>query len=222
MSGESGSGDAAPQSVAEMKAFLRSAGVSFADCVEKADLQRRVQQTKANMTAAGGGNTAAPQQQQVKSCDCMQGGPHSHGDVAAAAAAAAASSAASSSSSSSSGGGALIRSIAVGPLQCNCTIIADPVSKEAVLIDPGGDADKIFALIKEMGVKVVLILVTHAHFDHFLAAEEVRRHTGARVGRLTCAADDARHGCPGAEASFGRTGLRFGRWDGIAFRDQRR
>lgn len=76
---------------------------------------------------------------------------------------------------------AFVRSIAVGPLSCNMTIIADPVSKEALLIDPGGDADKILALIKEMGVSVKQILVTHAHFDHFLAAEEVRAATGAPV-----------------------------------------
>lgn len=43
-------------------------------------------------------------------------------------------------------------------------------------------AQKIIALIKEMGVTIKQILVTHAHFDHFLAAEEIRKHTGAPVG----------------------------------------
>jgi glyoxylase-like metal-dependent hydrolase (beta-lactamase superfamily II) len=47
---------------------------------------------------------------------------------------------------------------------------------------------KIIALIAEMGVRIKQILVTHAHFDHFLAAEEIRKHTGAPVG--LCAADN--------------------------------
>jgi len=170
----SSSGGGAPSldTVAGMKSFLSAQGVSFADCVEKSDLQRRVRETQAKMASGGAGAGAA---QQVRACDCMQGAPHSHGDAAAAAAAA------SSTGTAADNGSAIVRSIAVGPLQCNCTIVADPVTKEAVLIDPGGDADKIFALIKEMGVKVVLVLVTHAHFDHFLAAEEVRKHTGAKV-----------------------------------------
>jgi len=155
-----------------MKQFLIAHHVNFSDCVEKSELVKRVQETQAKLAASGG---AAPQ---VRKCDCAQGSDHTHADPAAAASAAAA---AAPAASGADGSGALIRQLAVGPLQCNMTIIADRATKEALLVDPGGDADKILALVKEMGVRVVMILVTHAHFDHFLAAEEVRKACGAPV-----------------------------------------
>eukprot|EP01112_Ceratiomyxa_fruticulosa_P010722 TRINITY_DN2847_c0_g2_i2.p1 TRINITY_DN2847_c0_g2~~TRINITY_DN2847_c0_g2_i2.p1 ORF type:complete len:305 (-),score=75.77 TRINITY_DN2847_c0_g2_i2:56-970(-) len=69
----------------------------------------------------------------------------------------------------------------VGPLACNCSIIADKVTKQAALVDPGGDFEIIKNKINKLGVTVKLILITHAHFDHFLAAEEVRKFTGAKI-----------------------------------------
>ncbi len=68
---------------------------------------------------------------------------------------------------------------AVGPLGCNCYIVGDPVTKEAVVIDPGGDADDLAAVIHEQGLVVRSIVATHAHFDHVLAAERIRELTGA-------------------------------------------
>lgn len=73
------------------------------------------------------------------------------------------------------------RSIQVGPLQCNMTIVSDPETKEAVLCDPGGHPEDIIKLIEEMGVKVVQIVVTHGHLDHFLAAKEIHDYTGAPI-----------------------------------------
>ena len=67
----------------------------------------------------------------------------------------------------------------VGPLQCNCTIIGNRHTKQALVVDPGGDADKIMALVKEMGLSISLIIHTHAHLDHFLAAGEIKKATGA-------------------------------------------
>lgn len=55
------------------------------------------------------------------------------------------------------------------------TIIGDPETKEAVVVDPGGDADYILENISELGVTIKQILITHAHFDHFLAAGELRK-----------------------------------------------
>jgi len=69
----------------------------------------------------------------------------------------------------------------VGPLLCNMCIIGDPATKEAVLVDPGGDAETILSLVKELKVKVVQILVTHGHFDHFLAADKVKKALSAPV-----------------------------------------
>lgn len=69
----------------------------------------------------------------------------------------------------------------VGPLKCNMVIVGDPVTKEVVLVDPGGDFEVIVGIIEKLQVKVLRILVTHAHFDHFLAAGMIRQHTGAPV-----------------------------------------
>jgi len=69
----------------------------------------------------------------------------------------------------------------VGPLQCNCTIIGDPASQKALVIDPGGDAQKILARLDELSLKVVAIIHTHAHLDHILAAGEIKHATGAPI-----------------------------------------
>lgn len=68
---------------------------------------------------------------------------------------------------------------AVGPLECNCYVVGDPATKEAVVIDPGGDAADLAAAISGEGLRVTAIVATHAHFDHVLAAEDLRKVTGA-------------------------------------------
>jgi len=68
-----------------------------------------------------------------------------------------------------------------GPLQCNCSVLGDSVTKEGVLVDPGGSPDVIIQKLKNLGVKIKYILITHAHFDHFLAADIIKKHTGAKV-----------------------------------------
>jgi glyoxylase-like metal-dependent hydrolase (beta-lactamase superfamily II) len=72
-----------------------------------------------------------------------------------------------------------VKTFPAGPLQCNCTIIGDRVSKEAIVVDPGGDAEKIMQILDEEGLRVTRIIHTHAHFDHFLAAGELHERTGA-------------------------------------------
>lgn len=64
----------------------------------------------------------------------------------------------------------------VGPLRCNCVIVYE--GNKALVIDPGGDADKI---LERLGpdVEVVGMIHTHAHFDHILAAGAMQRATGA-------------------------------------------
>ena len=68
---------------------------------------------------------------------------------------------------------------AVGPLQCNCYIVGDPVTKQAIVIDPGGDADELAVDLAQHDLTVVSIIATHAHFDHIVAAEQLRQMTGA-------------------------------------------
>lgn len=72
-----------------------------------------------------------------------------------------------------------LKTFPVGPLQCNCTIIGNTATKEAIVVDPGGDADKILGLLAEQGLTTTRILHTHAHFDHFLASGEMHEKTGA-------------------------------------------
>jgi glyoxylase-like metal-dependent hydrolase (beta-lactamase superfamily II) len=83
--------------------------------------------------------------------------------------------------SANSSNSLLVATFPVGQLQCNCSIIADPVTKEAAVIDPGGDADKIVELLKEHGLTAKYLLHTHAHFDHILATRAVKEKTGAKI-----------------------------------------
>ena len=69
--------------------------------------------------------------------------------------------------------------VAVGPLQCNCHILADEASKEAVIVDPGDDADEILRRVK--GYKVLALLHTHCHFDHMTGTRKVSEATGAEI-----------------------------------------
>lgn len=75
----------------------------------------------------------------------------------------------------------LVETIPVGPLQCNCSIIACPETKEAAVIDPGGDPEVILAVLKRHGLTCKYLLHTHAHFDHVLGARAVKEATGAKI-----------------------------------------
>lgn len=70
-------------------------------------------------------------------------------------------------------------SFPVGPLGCNCTILADTKTKEAIVVDPGGDADAIYAKLVDQGLTLKRVIHTHAHLDHFLASGELKAKTGA-------------------------------------------
>jgi hydroxyacylglutathione hydrolase len=71
--------------------------------------------------------------------------------------------------------------IPVGPLQCNCSIIGDESSHEAMVIDPGDDINDILALIAKHNLQVKQIVVTHAHIDHVGGAMKLRAATGAPI-----------------------------------------
>lgn len=68
--------------------------------------------------------------------------------------------------------------LVVGPLQCNCYLVGDAVTREAIVIDPGDSAEAILAAVEAHGLQLVASVATHAHFDHLLAAEEIRQRTG--------------------------------------------
>lgn len=69
----------------------------------------------------------------------------------------------------------------VGLLQCNCTILADEQSREAIVIDPGYDIPRILATLAKHELVVRQIVVTHAHIDHIASAFELKQITGAPI-----------------------------------------
>jgi hydroxyacylglutathione hydrolase len=69
----------------------------------------------------------------------------------------------------------------VGPLQCNCTILGDETTSEAVVIDPGDDIPRILARLSALKLTLKQILVTHAHIDHVGGALRLKRLTGAPI-----------------------------------------
>ena len=69
----------------------------------------------------------------------------------------------------------------VGPLSTNCYIVSDENTGKAVIIDPGAQADRIQSKITELDLSVEAILLTHGHFDHMMAAEELRKAYGADI-----------------------------------------
>jgi glyoxylase-like metal-dependent hydrolase (beta-lactamase superfamily II) len=73
------------------------------------------------------------------------------------------------------------RTFPVPPLGCNCSIIGDPHTKQALVVDPGGASERILHEVRALGLTVTRILHTHAHFDHFLASGEMQAATGASL-----------------------------------------
>src|SRR5712692_9225671 len=69
----------------------------------------------------------------------------------------------------------------VGPLQCNCSVIGDESTLEAMVIDPGDDIEDVLALIRKHNLQVKQIVITHAHIDHVGGAMKLRAATGAPI-----------------------------------------
>jgi glyoxylase-like metal-dependent hydrolase (beta-lactamase superfamily II) len=69
----------------------------------------------------------------------------------------------------------------VGPLQCNCSILGDQTSHEAIVVDPGDDIPRIMALLARHSLTVKQIVITHAHIDHIAGAHRLKQLTGAPV-----------------------------------------
>jgi len=69
----------------------------------------------------------------------------------------------------------------VGPLHCNCSIVGDEQTREAMVIDPGDDIEDVLAIVQRHGLTVKQIVITHAHIDHIGGAAKLKRVTGAPV-----------------------------------------
>lgn len=71
--------------------------------------------------------------------------------------------------------------IPVGMLQCNCSILGDPITREAIVIDPGDEVGRILDLLGRHKLTVKAIISTHAHIDHVGGLSKLHQYTGAPV-----------------------------------------
>src|ERR1700678_3544096 len=71
--------------------------------------------------------------------------------------------------------------IPVGMLQCNCSILGDPVAGEAIVVDPGDEIERILEILRTHKLKVRAIVSTHTHIDHVGGLAGLHRTTGAPV-----------------------------------------
>ena len=71
--------------------------------------------------------------------------------------------------------------IPVGMLQCNCSILGDVETRDAIVVDPGDDVGRILEILRKHNLKVRTIVSTHTHIDHVGGLAELHRATGAPV-----------------------------------------
>jgi hydroxyacylglutathione hydrolase len=96
-----------------------------------------------------------------------------------------------------------VRMFTVGPVAENCFIFRRDGAREALVVDPGEEADRLIGAIEELDVVVEAILLTHTHFDHVGAVAPVARATGAPVY------------CPKLEVPVLQDIMRFVPWAGF-------
>src|SRR4051794_30503252 len=75
----------------------------------------------------------------------------------------------------------ILETFAVGPLQCNCTILGDEESREAIIVDPGDEIGRIHRRLTDLGLTLKQILITHAHIDHVGGALKLKALTAAPI-----------------------------------------
>jgi len=75
----------------------------------------------------------------------------------------------------------IVETFPVGLLQCNCTIVGDEQTHEAIVIDPGDDPDLIVSLLNRHNLTLKEIVCTHTHIDHVGAIFELQQRTGVRA-----------------------------------------
>ena len=75
----------------------------------------------------------------------------------------------------------IIKMLAVGPIQANCFVLGCGETLEAVVIDPGDEADRILHALAESSLTAKFIINTHGHFDHVGANKRINEVTGAPI-----------------------------------------
>jgi len=75
----------------------------------------------------------------------------------------------------------ILETFPVGSLQCNCTVLGDEETREAIIVDPGDEIARIHRRLTELGLKLKQILITHAHIDHVGGALKLKALSGAPI-----------------------------------------
>ncbi len=99
----------------------------------------------------------------------------------------------------------LIKQLELGADKVFCYVLACEESREAVIIDPGGDEEQLLAIIDELHLKPLFIINTHCHPDHTCGNRVIRDATGAAIVRHE--ADELLLQEPGAKEYFNRRGF---------------
>jgi hydroxyacylglutathione hydrolase len=74
-----------------------------------------------------------------------------------------------------------VETVVVGELSTNCYLLHDAKASDGLIVDPGGEAERIMERIASLGIRIGLVVLTHFHFDHVLAAREVADSVKARL-----------------------------------------
>lgn len=75
----------------------------------------------------------------------------------------------------------LVETFPVGAFGCNCSIVACPDTREAIVIDPGGDPEHVLEVVSHYDLTVKAAIHTHAHLDHIAATRDVKEATGCTI-----------------------------------------
>ena len=73
----------------------------------------------------------------------------------------------------------ILRALEVGPFASNCYIVGSEATKEGMIIDPGAEAEFLLDNVRQLGLSIKVIVVTHTHMDHVGALQQVKASTGA-------------------------------------------
>lgn len=92
----------------------------------------------------------------------------------------------------------IVRQIPVGSYDVFSYLIGCPKTREAMVIDPGGDVNHIIALAQKEDLHIKYIFNTHHHFDHTIDNEALKKRTGAKIVRHALE-DDLVSGGPKAD-----------------------
>ena len=75
----------------------------------------------------------------------------------------------------------ILEGLVVGMFQSNCYVVGDETTREAMIVDPGDEGDRILDVLQRNNLEAKIIAVTHSHVDHVAALQPVLDATGASV-----------------------------------------